>query len=128
MFEKPLYGFDDIPGIKPDRGKNDPDQDRQQDKPADHRQGRTAEKAIKEGLGRSRVQGLSHRNPPGAEVGLRRGYRTRCGPSSAPRAPMHCLTLTTCAKLRPPPRYRPSRGPFMAKIEDRAIAPNASLN
>src|SRR6516164_6363223 len=41
---------------------------------------------------------------------------------------MHCLTLTTGAKLRPPPRYRASRGPFMAKIEDRALAPNASLN
>src|ERR1700720_3375576 len=41
---------------------------------------------------------------------------------------MHCLTLTTGAKLRPPPRYRASRGPFMAKVEDRALAPNASLN
>src|SRR6202040_171275 len=41
---------------------------------------------------------------------------------------MHCLTLTTGAKLRPPLRYRASRGPFMAKAEDRALAPNASLN
>jgi hypothetical protein len=77
MFDEALYGFNDVPGIKPDRGENDPDQDGQQNKPADHRQRRTAEKAMNEGLGRSRVQGLSHRNPLVGQLGLRCGYRKR---------------------------------------------------
>src|SRR5438067_11260195 len=108
MFDEALDGFDDVPGIKPDSGENDPDQDRQQNKPADHRQRRTAEKTINERLQRSRIQGLSHRNPPGVQVGFRCGSRKRRLVGIAAGRAVHCLTLTTGAKFPPPLRYRAS--------------------
>jgi hypothetical protein len=55
MFDEALDRFEDVPGIKPDGGEDNAHEDRQQNKPADHRKRRAAKKAMNKGLGRSRV-------------------------------------------------------------------------